>query len=190
MPATKDEIAAKFLELAFHFGYRRTAVEDVARALHVSKKTIYEYFPTKGALLDYALELAARGQRQRVESMLTETTALGRVLEVTGIALADARAFFESSPSDEMIEPPELQAQVNERVFGPMVRELLEQGIAAGEFQVADVDMTTRFVLVAGMESIRLMREDPTSRPEAATIEAMRRLISGESGTPGSARGE
>jgi AcrR family transcriptional regulator len=179
MPATKEEIAARFMDLAFRFGYRRTAVEDVARVLRISKKTIYEHFPSKEALLEYALELGAQGQRRRVESRLTETTALGRALEVVSIALADARAFFESSPSAEMVEPPELQAQVNERVYGPMVRELLVQGVAAGEFEVADIDMTTRFVLVVGMESVRLIREDPSSQPEEATLEAMRRLITG-----------
>ena len=179
MPASREEIAQKFMELAFRFGYRRTAVEDVARALHISKKTIYEYFPTKQALLQYALELGAQGQRLRVESMLTEQTALGRALEVASIALADARAFFESSPNEEMVEPPELQAQINERVFGPMVRELLVQGVEAGEFEVPDVDMTTRFAFAVGMEGIRLIREDPSNHPEQATLEAMRRLITG-----------
>jgi AcrR family transcriptional regulator len=181
MPASREEIAQKFMELAFRFGYRRTAVEDVARALHISKKTIYEYFPTKQALLQYALELGAQGQRLRVESMLTEKTALGRALEVASIALADARAFFESSPNEEMVEPPELQAQINERVFGPMVHELLVQGVEAGEFEVPDVDMTTRFVLAVGMEGVRLIREDPSNRPEQATRDALRRLITGES---------
>ena len=179
MPATKDEIAAKFMELAFRYGYRRTAVEDVARALHISKKTIYEYFPSKQALLKYALELGALGQRQRVESLLSEKTALGRILEVVSIALADARVFFETNPSEEMVEPPELQAQVNERVYGSMVRELLEQGVAAGEFVVANVGMTTKFALAVGMEGVRLIREDPASHPEQATLEAMRRLITG-----------
>ena len=68
MPATKDEIAEKFLELAFRFGYRRTAVEDVARELHISKKTIYEHFASKDELLRDALEQAAMEQRARVES--------------------------------------------------------------------------------------------------------------------------
>ena len=71
MPATKEEIAARFMDLAFRYGYRRTAVEDVARVLRISKKTIYEYFPSKEALLEYALELGAQGQRRRVESRLT-----------------------------------------------------------------------------------------------------------------------
>ena len=50
MPATKDEIALTFMGLAMRYGFRRTAVEDVARALRISKKTIYEYFPSKEAL--------------------------------------------------------------------------------------------------------------------------------------------
>jgi AcrR family transcriptional regulator len=188
MPATKEDIAQKFMELAFRYGYRRTAVEDVARALHISKKTIYEYFPTKEALLEYALELGAQAQRARVEARLTESTALGRALEVARLALADARAFYESSPNEEMVEPPELQAQINERVFGPMVRDLLAQGVAAGEFDVPDVDMTTRFVFAVGMEGIRLIREDPSSHPELSTLQAMRSLITSRD-APGSKSG-
>jgi len=181
MPATKDEIAARFMELAFRYGYRRTAVEYVARSLRISKKTIYQYFPSKEALLEYALELAAHGQRRRVESLITETSALGRVLEVVGIALADVRAFFAQGPSAEMVEPPEFQAQINARVYGPMVRKLLEQGVAAGELEVADVEMTTRFVLAIGMEGVHQIRENPATQPEEATIQAIRRLITGES---------
>ena len=140
MPATKDEIALTFMGLTVRYGFKRTAVEDVARALRISKKTIYEYFPSKDAMLEYALELAALEQRRRVESLLTETTALGRSLEITRIALSDARAGFAANPGLDLAEPPELQTRVNDRVYGPMIRDLLEQGMAAGEFEVADVD--------------------------------------------------
>ena len=180
MPATKDEIALTFMALAIRFGFRRTAVEDVARQLKISKKTIYEYFSSKDALLEYALELTALEQRRRVESMLTETTALGRSLEVTRIALADARAAFEQYPGVELVEPPELQTRVNDRVYGPMIRDLLEQGVAAGEFEVADVDLTSRFAQAIGMEAVRQIHDEPAGHPEEATIQAIRRLITGE----------
>jgi len=188
MPATKDEIALSFMALAIRFGFRRTAVEDVARQLKISKKTIYEYFPSKDALLEYALELAALEQRRRVESLLTETAALGRSLEVTRIALADARAGFAQNPGVELAEPPELQTRVNDRVYGPMIRDLLAQGIAAGEFQIVDVDLTSRFVQAIGMEAVRQIHDDPASHPEEATIEAMRLLIVGESAAPAPAK--
>jgi len=180
MPATRDEIALTFMGLAIRFGFRRTAVEDVARQLRISKKTIYEYFSSKDALLEYALELAALDQRRRVESLMTESTALGRALEVTRIALADARAGFEQNPGVELAEPPELQTRVNDRVYGPMIRDLLEQGVVAGEFEVADVDLTSRFVQAIGMEAVRQLHDEPASHPEEVTVQAIRRLITGE----------
>ena len=188
MPATKDEIALTFMGLAVRYGFRRTAVEDVAKTLRISKKTIYEYFPSKDALLEYALELGALQQRRRVESLLTKTTALGRSLEVTRIALSDARAGFAQNPGTELVEPPEIQTRVNDRVYGPMVRDLLNQGVAAGEFQIADIDLTSRFVQAIGMEAVRQIHDDPESHPEEATVEAIRRLITGETGVSAPAK--
>jgi AcrR family transcriptional regulator len=184
MPATKDEIALSFMGLSMRYGFKRTAVEDVARALRISKKTIYEYFPSKDALLEYALELAALDQRRRVESLLTETTALGRALQVARIALADAREGFARDPGAELADPPEIQTRVNDRVYGPMVRDLLEEGVAAGQFRVADIELTSRFVQAIGMEAVRQIHDDPASHPEEATLEAIRRLITGESAAP------
>jgi AcrR family transcriptional regulator len=184
MPASKDEIALTFMGLAVRYGFRRTAVEDVAKALRISKKTIYEYFPSKEAILEYALELAALQQRQRVESLLTEPTVLGRALQVTRIALSDARAGFAQNPGAELVEPPEIQTRVNDRVYGPMIRDLLQQGVAAGAFAVADVEMTSRAVQASGSEAVRQIHHDPASHPEEATLEAIRRLITGESAAP------
>ena len=188
MPAREDEIALTFLALSIRFGFRRTAVEDVARALRISKKTIYESFSSKEELLEYALELGALQQRRRVESLLTATTALGRALQVTRIALSDARAGFAQNPGVELVEPPEIQARVNDRVYGPMVRDLLKQGVTAGEFEVADIDLTSRFVQAIGMEAVRQIHDDPESHPEEATVEAVRRLIVGESPAPAPAK--
>lgn len=183
MPATKDEIALTFMGLAVRYGFRRTAVDDVAKALRISKKTIYEHFPSKEALLEHALELGALEQRRRVESLLTETTALGRTLQITRIALSDARAGFAANPGLDLAEPPELQTRVNDRVYGPMVRDLLEQGVAAREFEVADVELTSRFVQAVGMEAVRRIHDDPESHPEEATVQAIRRLITGGGAT-------
>jgi AcrR family transcriptional regulator len=185
VPANKDEIALTFMGLALRFGFRRASVEDVARALKISKKTIYEHFASKDEMLEYALELAALDQRLRVESLLTETTALGRALQVTRIALSDARAAFAQNPGLELVDP-QLQAAVNDRVYGPMVRDLLVQGVATSEFDVPDPDMTSRFVQAIGMEAVRQIHDDPESLPEAATVEAIRRLIVGGPAAAGS----
>lgn len=172
MPATRDEIAVEFRRLVLRYGYRRAAVEDVARVLRISKKTIYEAFPSKEDLYRYAIELWATEQRRHVESMLTETTALGRVAQVTSIAFADARRGFATNPYQDSSEPPEILAQV----FGPMIRDLLVQGNASGELRVVDPDMTAAFFVAIGTEAVRMFREDPSCHPEEAAIDAIRRL--------------
>lgn len=179
MPATKDEIAMEFRRLVLRHGYRRAAVEDVARTLRISKKTIYEMFPGKEDLYRYAVQLWATEQRRHVESMLTETSALGRIAQVTSIAFADARRGFESNPYQDATEPPEILAQVNAQVFGPMIRDLLVQGNESGEFHVEDPDMTAAFGVAIGTEAVRMLREDPSSHPEEAALDAIRRLVVG-----------
>jgi AcrR family transcriptional regulator len=178
MAATKDEIAHTFNELAARYGFRRTAVEDVARALHISKKTIYQSFTSKEELLRYAVELGAEEQCRRVEAMLSEPTAFGRLQQVASLALADTRRHFEMNPGAEIAEPPELIATTNAKVFGRLLHDLVAQGIAAGEFEVADPGMTVAFLNAMGMEAVRIIRCDPSQHPEQAMLDAARRLLS------------
>ncbi len=177
MATNKDEIAKKFMLLASRHGYRRTTIEDVVRALRISKKTVYDFFPTKEELLRYSVELAALEQRRRVESMLTEKTAMGRVAQAVTCALTDVRRFFESNPNPEL-EPSEITAQVNDRVFKPMIRNLVAEGVATGEFTVPDIDFTAACCMAIGMEAVRVIREDPSRQPEGAALDAVRRLLS------------
>jgi AcrR family transcriptional regulator len=183
MTTTKDGIARQFNELASRYGFRRTAVEDVARALHISKKTIYQSFSSKEELLRYAVELSAEEQCRRVEGLLTEPTALGRLQQVVAFALTDARRFFQSNPGAEIAEPPELTAEVNNLVFGRLLRDLVAQGMEAGEFDVADPEMTVAFLNAMGMEAVRAIRGDLSRHPEEAMLEATRRLLIGKKTT-------
>lgn len=179
MPATKEEIAVEFRKLVLRHGYRRAAVEDVAHSLRISKKTIYDFFASKEDLYRCAVELWALEQRRRVESMLTETTALGRIVQAASLAFADARLGFESNPYQDSTEPAEILADVNAQVFGPMIRDLLVQGNASGELRVVDPGMTASFVVAIGTEAVRMLGEDPASDPEEAALEAIRRLVAG-----------
>ncbi len=144
MPATRDDIARQFMALAFRYGYRRTSIDDVARSLRISKATVCDHFPSKEALLGEAVA-AARAQRASVEGRLIVTTAVVRVNQVIRAALADVRAFDASNPHPEMTEPAEMTARVNAEVYTPMVREIVEVGVATGELDVPDAEMTAAF---------------------------------------------
>jgi len=179
VPATKDQIATEFRSLVLRYGYRRAAVEDVARALHISKKTIYELFPSKRELYRCAVELWARDQRHRVESLLTAPTVLERIEQAVAAAFADARRGFSANPYDDDSEPPEIVNDVNAQVFAPMVQGLIEQGNAYGELHVEDPETTAAFVVAIGTEAVRRLRDDPEGDAEAAALAAVRRLVAG-----------
>ncbi|MHB0981355.1 MAG: hypothetical protein ACYC5Q_15035 [Thermoleophilia bacterium] len=85
-------------------------------------------FRTKQDLYRSSVELWAREQRAHVLSLLTETTALGGIAQVGEIAFADARRSFDANPSVDPSGPAEIVDEVNARVFGPMMRDLVVQG--------------------------------------------------------------
>jgi anti-sigma factor RsiW len=47
-----------------------------------------------------------------------------------------------------------------------------------------DVALTSRFVQAIGMEAVRQIHDHPAGHPEEATVDAIRRLIRGESAAP------
>lgn len=178
MPTTKDEIARCFMGQVARFGYRRSSVDDVARLLRVSKKTIYGHFPGKEALYDYAVAQWAVEQRARVETLMTETTPTGRLREMVGFAFADAaRGFAATSPGEAWTQPPELFARANEHVFAPWIRDVIVAGNEAGEFDVADPDLTTAFCMAVAVEGMRQLAEGIRDNPVDEVTAAILRLV-------------
>lgn len=183
MPATKEEIGDMFFALTRRYGYRRTTVSDVAGALRISKKTIYDHFPDKESLYRFALERWAIAQRNRVEGMLTETTARGRFEQVARIAFSHAREGF--AEEADASEPPEVVDLVNNKVFGPLIRDLIEAGNAAGEFRVSRPDLAASICVAIGTEVVRTMRNAPDEGLEDYAIRTMLRVLGGEDGKDG-----
>ncbi len=177
MPATKDEIADTFWALTERYGYRRTSISDIVGALHISKKTVYDFFPDKETLYRFALERWARGQRSRLEALLTETTVRGRFEQAARIAFAHAREGFAGVGGADASEPSDIVDRVNTQVFGPLIRDLIEEGNAAGEFRVTRPDLAAALCVAIGTEAVRRMRHVPGDSPEEYAIRAMLRVL-------------
>lgn len=180
MAAVEENLAATFFELVLRYGYRRATLDDVARLCRVSKKTIYDRFPSKEILFEHALDHWARGQRASVEARLT-TAPADQLREVVAFAFADARAAASAGPSGAaapfMEEPFDIVTEVNERVFAPMVVDLIRRGNAEGAWHVEDPETTARFCVVVGIEAVNQLRRGQGRDPEAAALTAMLRLI-------------
>lgn len=56
-PSKKDHIAASALPLFFEYGIKGTSVDMVVKTSKVSKPTVYNHFPDKGALFLHVVQI-------------------------------------------------------------------------------------------------------------------------------------
>jgi AcrR family transcriptional regulator len=136
------------LDLFRQYGYRRTSMEDIARAANVAKGTLYIYFKSK----DELFEALARQLAARIDEGLTAVMERELPLEDKVLALLDAKLGFVyrwvlSSPhAAELTDPTQ---RLPEDVFGPVDRDfraalarILKDGVKQGKFSLKSSGLT------------------------------------------------
>ena len=144
----RDVILTSALDLFRHYGYRRTSMEDIARAAAVAKGTLYLYFKSK----DELFEAICRSLAEQVGEGVTRAEALDLPLEPKLTALMEAKLGFVyrwilSSPhAAELVDSG---SRLSEDVFGEVydqfynvVRRLVRDGVASGELDPKAVGLT------------------------------------------------
>lgn len=66
MEEVKERIVQKAEELFQYYGLRGVTMDDLARALAISKRTIYQLFKDKQELVQHALQLKMRREQQNI----------------------------------------------------------------------------------------------------------------------------
>jgi AcrR family transcriptional regulator len=152
----KSEVVAfkrrRILEVSVHLfyeqGYEGTTLDDIARQLHVTKPYIYSYFQNKGDIL---FEICQTGIRKSLEAL---DTALNRdaspmvrlktaVESVARIVIEKRMYVVVYMREDKNLALADAQKILEQRrVFDHRVTDLLDEGIASGEFSMPDKVVT------------------------------------------------
>ncbi|MFN8098940.1 MAG: hypothetical protein U0Q21_11720 [Dermatophilaceae bacterium] len=74
-------------------------------------------------------------------------------------------------------EPLDLVTEINERVFAPLIKDLIIRGNQAASWHVPDPGATARYCVVIDIEAINRLRSEPARDPERSAVEAMLRLL-------------
>lgn len=86
--AKRARILASATELFVRFGYRKTSIDEVARAAGVAKGTVYLYYRNKAELVLHAIALEKTGYVDRIEPLLgTEMAAADRLRALIALGL-------------------------------------------------------------------------------------------------------
>jgi AcrR family transcriptional regulator len=164
----RERIVIAAVELFYANGYEGTTLEAVGERLGVTKPFIYSYFKSKTELL---AEICARGigSSLRVINRVVETrgspgemlAAFGREFVMAVLENQGPIAIF--TREEKNLEPKDLK-RINEmrREFDRKLTALLDAGVAAGEFEIADTRIAS--LMIGGMVSWAYVWYRPAGR--------------------------
>jgi len=149
--ARPAEIVSAALMLFHTKGYAATKIDDVARAAGVTKGTVYLYFSSKEELFKAAIRETVLPNLERIKAVaLGESTARARLrtsLRLWAMRLNTCRGSISKLMIAEAGNFPELAEFYREEIsdrMRQMVIDIVEYGIAQGEFSPCNPDNVTR----------------------------------------------
>ena len=163
MSATQKEIAEVFRRRVEEVGYAKATLDDVARALKMSKKTIYVHFGGKREIYAYIVERQAAQEKARLASMLAALpTCAARVEAAVRIVIDMGRRHVEETEREEWLAEYEVAADAFRKANGDLIRELVQAGMDSGEFPPGDARLVEQMVVAMVVEYLLLVRADPS----------------------------
>ncbi len=140
---TKTKIVETALKLFLENGIKAVSMDDVARALGISKRTLYTYFPSKDELLVKCLELMSEKQDDSWQQGITEGK---NFIEFFLDRLYETQMFMQTVNPAFLSDLTKLNFHAAQSVFSENIEqrrlniaELIERGKKDG-FIVQDID--------------------------------------------------
>jgi AcrR family transcriptional regulator len=165
-------------------GVANTAVSDIVKAAGVAQGTFYLYFDSKDDAVLAVVDRIAEGLlTATTEQVLASESAVDKIMSFSGV-LSEAGSEPGAAALVDLMHLPEnrlLHDRLAEDMTGrlvPLLREVVEQGVAEGDFAVDDPQAAAWFVL-AGLRSVELSGTPLAGMPAAlakATAFALRAL--------------
>ena len=152
----RDQIISAALEHFGHYGYSKTTVADLAKAIGLSTAYIYKFFDSKKAIGEAVCGLCLGEIEQAVRSMAAEPKPASERLRRVFIELArQGAALCSANPKMHDIVAAGLMekwqsCKSHEVTLMSIVRRIVQDGREAGEFErKTPLDETSRAILLA-----------------------------------------
>jgi AcrR family transcriptional regulator len=149
----KDKILISARELFLERGYRTTTVDDIARRAGMSKRTLYEKFPSKNAVATEVVDSELKIFRSRMRTIINSDEApLAKLRSLSRFYLElPSPGITQIALIDLQRELPDLWGRVTaveEQVLGEM-RQVIDEGKERGVFRT-DMDTSVTIAALTG----------------------------------------
>lgn len=178
MSTTQQQIAEVFARHVDRFGYAKTTLDEVAREMHISKKTIYVHFEGKREIYEYIVARRAEQERLRMKALVSQLPGTrARVETLVRFVLTAARAHIDETSEAEWMQEFEVAGDAFRKAHGDLLRELVLEGMAAGEFPEGDAALVEKMVAVMIVEYLVMVNADPGYHRDDELMERILRFI-------------
>lgn len=178
MSTTRQQIADVFARHVERFGYSKTTLDDVAREMHISKKTIYVHFDGKREIYRFIVERQAAQEKLRMRAMVAQMPTYRQKVEtIVRFALSAGRAHIEETSEAEWMQEFEVAADAFRTAHGDLTRELVSEGMAAGEFPAGDPELVEKMVGAMVIEYLLIVNHQPEYDRDDELMERILRFI-------------
>lgn len=178
MAVTRERIADSFEARLERRGYRSTSVEDIAKDVRISKKTIYVHFESKGDLYAYVVGRRAAADCERIADTLKDLpTDAVRVEALVRSVLAEAREQARSPRDAESTSLSLARERIYFDAYTDLLRRYIRSGSASGEFTTGGDEITVRLVSGLLIAGARMLSEDCEAAVEEPVTEAVIRVL-------------
>ncbi len=178
MSSQMDLIADCFEKHFDHYGFKKTSVDEVAKELRISKKTIYQYFNTKEEIYYFIIGKIARGFCTDIEGKLAEISTYREKLQLLlRMIFTETRNWLKIKDNIEFKSGHELDLLAFQNAYTELIRKFIMEGNARQEFTGIPVDITARFINGLISESMKILYASPKINVEDDLVAAAGKLL-------------
>ena len=154
-------------------------MDDVAKELKISKKTIYQFFHTKEEIFYYISRRIASEYRLYMEQKLADIpTFQEKLTALLKMIIAESKKWLALKDNLEYKFKTDMVSLALPDAYNELLKKLIVQGIESGEFGEIPVDITVRFIDGLIGESLKILYASPKINVEDDLIRAVFKLVS------------
>lgn len=181
----KENIIGTAEELFLKYGFRRVTMDDIAREMAISKKTIYQYFKDKNEIVCCVTEQYLKKENKEIEALEAESENVIEYLVKLSKQLRKHISVVHPAAMDDLKKyfPQgwKIFTHYKQEYFLTSMIKILKKGMEEGYFRK---NMNPEVLGIMRMEQIQLSFDQnlyPRSRFEFAEVqmELLRHFISG-----------
>ncbi|MEJ0102558.1 MAG: TetR/AcrR family transcriptional regulator [Bacteroidota bacterium] len=150
----QQRITEKAHEMFMRFGIRSVSMDEIASQLGISKKTIYQFFTDKDALVDAVIDIELQGSEKECYDYKEQSeNPVHEIFVATDMVLEMLKVMNPTLLFDLQKYHPSAFKKINDhknKFLYKVIRENLDKGVEEGYYRPEiDIDIITRFRIAA-----------------------------------------